>query len=290
MGVPSHPKNHHISISPAAVLYFYTFMRHLPNILTLCNLVCGCLAVVSVLNAQPFLYRTDTGEPAATWAWAYGVQQLQWGGIFIFLAGVFDLLDGFAARALKVSSPLGADLDSLADVVSFGVAPSVILYKLLWDCVSREPYVADVDMISLVPAFLVACFGALRLARFNVTPAKGPGFTGMPIPAVGVLVGSLALIDWDNPAPWISWLITSRWAIYALIALLCYLMVSKIRFLKLMPSRWSMVTAWPQAILVIFTLAAIPFLKYGAIPAAFLLYIVLSFVAPKPNTDPIPAT
>ena len=265
-------------------------MRHLPNILTLANLFCGCLAIVSICNAQPFLYRTETGEPGAQWAWAYGVQQLQWGGIFIFLAGFFDLLDGFAARALKVSSELGADLDSLADVVSFGVAPSMIFYKLLWDCVSREPNVTNVDMIAIAPAFLIACFGALRLARFNVTPSKGPGFTGMPIPAVGIFVASLALVDWDNPAGWSGWLFSSRWALYALIALLCYLMVSHIRFLKLMPSKWNMASIWPQALLVVATLAAIPFLHFSAIPAAFALYIILSFIAPKPKAEAIPAT
>ena len=138
-------------------------MRHLPNILTLANLFCGCLAIVCILNAQPFLYQApDTGAPEAEWAWSYGIQQIHWGGVFIIAAAVFDLLDGFVARALKIFSPIGADLDSLADVVSFGVAPSAILYKLLWDCVSREPHVTDVDTFSIAPAFLVACFAALR--------------------------------------------------------------------------------------------------------------------------------
>src|ERR1043165_4654820 len=199
-------------------------MRHLPNILTLANLFCGCLAVVCVLNAQPFLYQTPTGDPDLHWSWSYGVQQIQWGGILIFLAGLFDLLDGFVARALKVFSPIGADLDSLADVVSFGVAPSVILYKLLWDCVSREPMMTDVSMMATWPAFLIACFAALRLARFNVTPAKGTGFTGMPTPAVGLFVASFALVDWDAPAGWSAYLFSHRWALYGLIALLCYLM------------------------------------------------------------------
>ncbi len=265
-------------------------MRHLPNILTLANLFCGCLAIVCVLNAQPFLYQTPTGEPDLHWSWSYGVQQIQWGGILILAAGFFDLLDGFTARALNVFSPIGADLDSLADVVSFGVAPSAILYKLLWDCVSREPMVTDVDWLATAPAFILACFAALRLARFNVTPVTGAGFTGMPTPAVGIFVASLALVEWDAPAGWIAYLINSRWAIYGLIALLCYLMVSNIRFLKLMPSKWSLAQAWPQAVIVIAAIAAlaIPQLRVNAIPIAFALYIILSFVAPKaPLTTPI---
>lgn len=257
-------------------------MRHLPNILTLANLFCGCLAIVCILNAQPFLYQApDSGMPEVSYSWSYGVQQLQWGGVLIFMAAFFDLLDGFVARALKVFSPIGADLDSLADVVSFGVAPSVILYKLLWDCVSREPHVTDVDMLSLAPAFLVACFSALRLARFNITPATSSGFTGMPTPAVGLFVASFALINWDAPSGWSAWLFSSRWALYGLIALLCYLMVSRIRFMKLMPSRWKLSEAWPQLVLVGATLIAIPFVRYNAIPLAFILYILLSFTTPK---------
>jgi CDP-diacylglycerol--serine O-phosphatidyltransferase len=268
--------------------YFYGFMRHLPNILTLANLFCGCLALVFILNAQPFLYQLpDSGAPEAEWGWSYGVTQLHWGGILIFAAAIFDLLDGFIARALKVFSPIGADLDSLADVVSFGVAPAAILYKILWDCIAREPMVQDVNIIAIAPAFLVACFAALRLARFNVTPATGSGFTGMPTPAVGVFVASLALVNWDQPGGWIGYLFASRWAVYALIAILCYLMVSKIRFLKLMPSKWSLAAAWPQYLIVAATLVAIPLTGINAIPIAFALYIVLSFVAPK---APAPVT
>ena len=251
-------------------------MRHLPNLLTLANLFCGCLAIVCVLNAQPFLYQTETGE----WNWAYGVQQIQWGGILILLAAFFDLLDGWVARALQVFSPIGKDLDSLADIVSFGVAPSVILYKLLWDAVAREPHVTDVDILSIAPAFLVACFGALRLARFNITPAVKSSFTGMPIPAVGVLVASFALMSWEDPASWIIY-IQNRWALYGIIAVLCYLMVSKFHFLKLVPAQWKLSHSWPQALLVVATLAAIPLFHFGAIPIAFVLYVLLSFVAPK---------
>lgn len=258
-------------------------MRHLPNLLTLANLFCGCLALVYILNAQPFLFQNpDNGMPDVTYSWAQGVQQLQVGGLLIFLAALFDLLDGFAARALKVFSPIGADLDSLADVVSFGVAPAAILYKLLWDCVSREPNVTDVSLIAMAPAFLIAVFAALRLARFNVTPSTGTGFKGMPVPAVGMLIASFALINWDAPAGWTAWLFGSRWALYGLIALLCYLMVSDIRFLKLLPGKKLKIAAlWPQLVLVLVSLIAIPIIKFNTVPLAFLLYIALSFVPQK---------
>lgn len=264
-------------------LYFYTLMRHLPNLLTLANLFCGCLAIVCVLNAQPFLtYQTESGLPVVKWDWVYGVQQLQWGGILIFLAAIFDLLDGFAARGLGVSSPIGKDLDSLADVVSFGVAPSVIIYKLLWDAVVREPNVTDVDIISLAPAFAIALFAALRLARFNVAPPQ-QGFTGMPTPAVGLLVASFALMDWDHPNI-ISQYFVNRWVLYGIVALLCYLMVSKVRFMKMMPYQWKLSHSWPQLLLAVLSLVLVFLFRTAAIPMAFVLYILLSFVAPKPAT------
>lgn len=255
-------------------------MRHLPNLLTLANLFCGCLAIVCALNAQPFLYQTETGEPGIHWNWVYGVQQMQWAGVLIFIAALFDLLDGWVARALKIFSPIGKDLDSLADVVSFGVAPSVILYKLLWDAIAREPMMTDVDLFSLAPAFLVACFAALRLARFNVTAQQKGEFKGMPTPATGIFVASLALIDWDNPNAWSQYL-DNRWVIYGIIAVLCFLMVSNIRFLKLMPASWNIRHSWPQVMLVVATIAAVPLFWFGAIPFAFVLYILLSLVAPK---------
>jgi len=262
-------------------------MRHLPNLLTLANLFCGCLAIVCVLNAQPFLtYNNATGNPSTEWNWVYGVHDMATGALFIFLAAIFDLLDGFVARGLKIFSSIGKDLDSLADVVSFGVAPAMILYKMLWDVILSEPISSDIDKLSMAPAFLIACFAALRLARFNVSPAKKGAFTGMPTPAVGVLIASIGLVYWFQPAGWVDYL-QSRWALYALIAVLCYLMVSKIRFVKLMPARWNIRYSWPQAVIVLGTLAAIPFLKFSALPFGFVLYILLSLVAPKSEDEAI---
>ena len=111
--------------------------RHLPNFLTCCNLLCGCLGIVFLLE--------DRNMPAAWFVWA---------------ACVFDFFDGFAARMLKVSSPIGKELDSLADVVSFGVLPAMVMYKMLTESSSSEviPYIG----------FMIAMFSALRLAIFNV--------------------------------------------------------------------------------------------------------------------------
>ena len=100
-------------------------MKHLPNLLTLANLVSGCIAIAFILSSQPYV--SSIGEQEY---WVIGTEQAYWGAIFIVIAAVFDMLDGAAARALQVFSPIGKDLDSLADIISFGVAPSMILFKI----------------------------------------------------------------------------------------------------------------------------------------------------------------
>lgn len=259
-------------------------MKHLPNLLTLGNLMCGCIAIAFFLNSQPFLVAMNGEE-----YWVTGTEQAQLGSLFILLAAVCDLLDGFVARALKLFSPIGKDLDSLADVVSFGVAPSMILFKMLWAAYMLEPHALNVPMLAMAPAFLLACFGALRLARFNVSaPAAGGGFTGMPIPAVGILVASFPLLNWPSPDV-VGVYLQNKWVLYLVIALLCWLMVSRIHFIKLMPQRWKLAYCWPQLLIVVATLAAVPFIGASAIPLAFGLYIVLSLVYRAPE-DAQPAT
>ncbi len=255
-------------------------MRHLPNLLTLANLFCGCIAITFVLSAQNFTTALNLNEYIEVPA----VNQPYWASVFIFLAAVFDLLDGLAARALKVFSPIGKDLDSLADLVSFGVAPSMILFKMLWLAYMTQPEALDVNVAALSPAFLIACFGALRLARFNVhaNAGKGVSFTGMPIPAVGIFVASFPLIQWYDTTG-IALHFYKPWVLYLIIAILSWLMVSKITFFKLLPSRLNLQTIWAPMLVVITGVATIPFLGYGAIAAAFIVYVILAFIY-KPKT------
>ena len=250
-------------------------MKHLPNLLTLGNLFCGCIAIAYILTAQPFLsLNVQSGLP--TWQWVYGAEQMAIGSLFIGIAAICDMLDGMAARALKIYSPIGKDLDSLADVVSFGVAPSVILFKLLWDALMGEKNAMDVSMIGMAPAFLVACFAALRLAKYNITADQQRNyFIGMPVPAVGIFVGSFPLILWYNPYH-LSSLFQHKWLLYLIIALVCWLMVSKVKFIKMIPQKWNMANAWPQLLLVVLTVVAVPFLSVAAIPVVFIVYVLLS--------------
>lgn len=251
-------------------------MRHLPNILTLGNLFFGCMAIAFIVNSQPFVSELN-GEQY----WVSGTTQAYYGSICILLAGVCDLLDGMVARWLRVTSNIGKDLDSLADVVSFGVAPSMILMKMLWAAWMEKPDAMDISMIAVCPAFLLACFGALRLARFNNSPATTAYFTGVPIPAVGMVVASFPLINLYNPLG-LGLKMQNAWLLYAIIAILSWLMVSKLKLFTLKFSGFSIKKYWPQLSWVVLTLIALPFLKSLAIPFSFLLYIVLSF-AYKPS-------
>jgi CDP-diacylglycerol--serine O-phosphatidyltransferase len=249
-------------------------MKHLPNMLTLGNLICGCIAIAFILSAQNFTTAFNLQQEFEVPA----MEQPYWGSIFIFLAALFDMLDGAAARALNVYSPIGKDLDSLADLVSFGVAPSMILFKMLWAANITQPEAMDVNMLAMTPAFLVACFGALRLAKFNITAtAQSRFFIGMPIPAVGILIATLPLINWQNPLG-IATYFYSTWVLYGIIALVCWLMVSKIRFFKFMPAKWNLANTWPQLIILLASLASFNYLKTAAITLAFALYILLAFI------------
>lgn len=143
--------------------------KHIPNSITCCNLICGCMA---------------------TGAAFYG--NYQWAVLMIILGAVFDFFDGMSARLLGVSSPIGKELDSLADVVTFGVAPSSILFHLfhevhypdlLQPCQEWFPYTA----------FLMAAFSALRLAKFNLDTRQSTQFIGLPTPANALFWGSLVL-------------------------------------------------------------------------------------------------
>src|SRR6187549_1611423 len=137
--------------------------KQIPNLFTLLNLVFGCLAIVVTLqNGLVIQYTADGTQlidiPEKIWM----------ASLFIGLAAVVDFLDGFVARLFNATSEMGKQLDSLADVVSFGVAPSMIIYQFLRMSFAREENGIDVGMIWLVPAFIIAAAGAYRLARFNI--------------------------------------------------------------------------------------------------------------------------
>ncbi len=250
----------------------------IPNILTLLNLVFGCLAIVSVL--QPGLtYTTDeTGNSLVILP-----EQMVWGSVFIGCAAIIDFLDGFVARLFKSSSLLGAQLDSLSDVVSFGVAPGFIIYTFLRYSFSQFPDGLNISTAWLLPAFIIPCAGAYRLGRFNIDTQESYGFKGVPIPAAGLLIASFPLIYFYTNSSFVYTLFLNQWFWYAIILIVGYLMVSTLPMLALKFKNASLKTFLPFIIVAVIALVTAFVAGWFAVPVAFIAYVILSLIF-KPVT------
>jgi len=215
-------------------------VKHIPNALTCLNLLCGCVGIVFVLEGNAI--------PTAFFVWA---------------ACVFDFFDGFAARWLKVSSPIGKELDSLADVVSFGVLPSVMMYAII------KPQ-SDIELLPYL-AFIVAVFSALRLAKFNIDERQTTSFIGLPTPANALFLTALPFL------PDSVWLFVQQsWVLLLINGVFSFLLVSEIELfaLKFKNFDWG-----GNEIRFTFLLSAVLLIvlfQQAALPLVILLYIVLS--------------
>lgn len=245
-------------------------MRHIPNLFTLLNLFFGCLAIVFILQTGEGIVNRDGEE----WK-VYLPERIWWGSVCIALAAVVDFLDGFLARLLKTSSEMGRQLDSLSDVVSFGVAPGMILFQLLRIVFAGRPDGLDVSFAWLFPAFLLPMAAAWRLARFNLDPGQAYGFRGMPTPAVGLLVASLPMVLLQA-SPGVQQFLLNEWVLYGLIAGLAWLMVSDLPLMALKFKDYGLRSNLPKWILAALALAAGLLLQWLAVPLVFLAYIALS--------------
>lgn len=248
-------------------------MKQIPNIFTLLNLVFGCLAIVATLqNGITIQYNTEGAQfidiPEKIWM----------ASLFIGLAAVVDFLDGFVARMFNASSEMGKQLDSLADVVSFGVAPAMIVYQFLRLSYAKEESGIDVPMMLLLPAFIVAAASAYRLAKFNLDSSQQYSFKGVPTPAVGLLIASFPLIYWNAGNDRIIAVLLNKWVWYGIILFVSWLMVSNIPMMAMKFKNLSVKTNLPKFILIIFSIAAALILHWIAVPVIFIGYIILSLV------------
>lgn len=215
--------------------------KHIPNAITCCNLICGCIATVQAVQGH-----ADVAL------------------LFIVVGAVFDFFDGMTARLLHVSSPIGKELDSLADVVTFGVAPSAIIFAYLQSKYST----AEASM-----AFIMAAFSALRLAKFNLDERQALGFIGLPTPANALFWGALSIgIERMEYAPYI---------VMATVPVSCYLLVSEIPMFALKFKSWG----WKgNEVKYIFLLTCIPlfvvplilFQSIIGLAAVIAWYVILS--------------
>ncbi len=246
-------------------------MKHIPNLFTLINLFFGCCAIVYTLQTGINAVTDETGTQFIVMP-----EEIWMASLFIFLAAIVDFLDGFIARLFKATSELGKQLDSLADVVSFGVAPSLIIYQFLRLSYSGEPDSLDNSWWGLAPAFILACAAAYRLGKFNLDTRQQFGFRGMPTPAVGLLVASFPLIYWDNQS--LLEIFTNKWIWYGLILLLSWLMVSNLPLIALKFKDFTIKNNLPKLILLAIGVVSVVFFRWLAFPIIFVAYIIVSLL------------
>lgn len=223
--------------------------KHIPNAITCCNLLSGCISIVLICNG-------------------YAVAA----GAMIFLAAVFDFFDGFAARLLKAYSPLGAQLDSLSDVVSFGVAPSFIIYHYL-QSTSMSMSVSDFNIIPFT-AFFLAVFAALRLAKFNIDDRQTTSFIGLPTPAMGLFVASLPFALKNEYLTFMGNIVINPYFLISVVIVFSFLMVSEIPFFSLKIKNLRFKENIHIYVLAVFAVLTFAFLGFAAIPFVILFYIV----------------
>lgn len=248
-------------------------MKHIPNLFTLLNLFFGCLAIIATLqNGITIHYTVEDAQLVDV------SENLVMASIYIGIAAVIDFLDGFVARFFKAESELGKQLDSLADVVSFGVAPGLIVYQFLRLAWAKTEAGVDVYTWVLIPALIIPMAAAYRLARFNIDTQQTYGFKGVPVPAAGLLIASIPLIYWFSNSQTVIGLILNQWLLYAVIVVVSWLMVSRIPMLALKFKSKKLKDNVPQLILIIASVIAILFLKWMSVPVIFLLYLILSLI------------
>jgi len=217
--------------------------RHIPNAITCANLFSGCIGIV-------FAFKGD----------------LQTAAYFVILSGIFDFFDGMVARLLNVKSAIGKDLDSLADMVSFGFLPGVIMFQLLKTSDYTSEYLPYLG-------FFITVFSALRLAKFNNDERQTEDFIGLNTPMNTLFICSLPFIATDYPQ-----VIGSTMLLVAITAITSFLLISEIKIFSLKFSDLSWAKNKIKFIFLIISAVLIAVLQFAAIPFVLVLYISLSIL------------
>ena len=253
--------------------------RNIPNFFTSMNLVCGFWAIILVLKGHP-----------------YNAVYL------MFAAAIFDFIDGFAARLLKVSSPIGRDLDSLADVVTFGVLPGLMMYQLMritpFEIGMNSTSEGDLQFAKLFYilsniAVIIPVFSAIRLARFNNDPEQSYSFKGLPTPANGLVIAcvffwvmqegriqlgpaTIATNVFPQDKTVIMKFLTNPFILVIITLVFSWLLISPIKLMAFKfkgfgwkPNQW-------KYILLMLSLPLVIFLGFASAPIILLLYIIIS--------------
>jgi CDP-diacylglycerol--serine O-phosphatidyltransferase len=233
--------------------------RHVPNAITCANLFSGCVGIVFAFKGELIIA-------------AYA----------IFLSAIFDFFDGLASRVLNSFSGIGKDLDSLADIVSFGVLPAVIMYQLFLE--ARQIY--EVSPWLNFIAFLIAVFSALRLAKFNVDTRQSENFIGLPTPANAILIASFPIIISQHNQYYTPYLL-NPYILSVFTLVMCSLLVIEVPMMSLKFKNRDFNENIYRYLLLLFSAILILFFKFAAIPVVILIYIALSIIQFKFANDSV---
>ena len=221
--------------------------NNIPNAVTCLNLLCGTLAVIASFKCL------DT----VVW----GLQGYQLAFLLIALGALADFLDGLVARLLHAVSGIGKELDSLSDLVTFGLAPAMLLYNMM--------RAAQPDSVLCFTAIVIPVFGALRLARFNVDTQQTTTFTGLPIPANAIFW--IGMVDWYACHHDLS-----QWVLVVCVFVLSALMVAPLRMFSLKIHNFSLKENWAQFLLILSAVVFVVLLGIPGLAAPIALYVLLA--------------
>jgi CDP-diacylglycerol--serine O-phosphatidyltransferase len=243
--------------------------KYIPNLLTLGNLLCGTIATIFAVQGQ-FVFAA----------------------LLVILGILFDFLDGFAARLLHVSGELGKQLDSLADMVTSGVVPGIIMFQLMSERNSMVSYAGKREVVSLIGLDLevfpfiglILTLGACyRLAKFNIDTRQSDSFIGLPTPAMSLFVISLPLIQEYSSIDFVQNIIANHYFLIAVTFVLTYLMNAELPLFSLKFKEYSVKNNVIKYLFLVVSLCMIIFLQYLSIPLIIALYVILSIFSNPVN-------
>ncbi len=246
-----------------------SFKNHIPNTLTCSNLLCGCIGITLVFSGK-----------------------IAWASYLIYAAAIFDFLDGFAARMLKANSAIGKDLDSLADMVTFGVLPGMMLIQLFLfvnPCYRFDESLTLSQMILPYAGMIVIIFSALRLAKFNNDSRQSESFMGMPTPANALLISAFPFIiqsysakngmGRNNVLENLIYYIFNTPSVYIIFCLMVsYLLVAELPLFALKFKNFSWTDNKYSFSLLSISAILMVWIKIAALPVIIVLYLLLSAV------------
>ena len=228
--------------------------KHIPNIITLLNLLCGCIALVFA-----------------------GEANFEMAFFFVCLGIFFDFFDGFFARLFNVSSPLGLQLDSLADMVTSGVVPGFVLFKMLSNSVNSDPSLMYLPYLG----FIITLGSCYRLANFNIDTRQTDSFIGLPTPANALFILSLPLLLKNSDSLIVLELLINPWVLIFISILSAYILNAEIPLFALKIKKFNLKDNALQLFFLLISILLLAYLQFAGVALIIVFYVLLSIITNK---------